>query len=209
MNTRYLILLAMLGTLSCKARDENSYLNIVSVIAPTAASAGSGPTTVVTCKFDPGGKEFTELPYEPGMAGSIAVILQNNIKDTTGNFRLNSTTFEPHVAVLDYEIVGQGGVTPPGEQEVPAGASSVPGGGGKGVVGFDVFRGVPMPALNPGTVIRVTMHLKGKLDDGSLVSSADREYLFRACGGVGCSAARGVGAWAVVINNNTQIVSCL
>ena len=200
------VILALLLAAGCKARNENSFLPIISVIPPKAATSGSGATATLGCSFDPGSSEFTELPYNPvENTGSIAAVVQNNIADTAGlnsNLRDNSTSFLPHQAVVDYEFVPASAGTPPGEQVIPAGGV-VAGGGGKGTVGFAVFRGLNI-AVPSGTLIRVTMHLEGKLLDGSLVHSAEREYLFRFCTQAGCGTG---GPWAVTVNNVP--LSCL
>ncbi len=86
---------------------------------------------------------------------------------------------------------------------IPAGGVVVAGGGSKGTVGFEVFRGLNI-AVPSGTVIRVTLHLEGKLLDGSLVHTAEREYLFRFCTQAGCGSS---GIWAATVNNVS--LSCL
>src|SRR5437588_11766798 len=103
------VLLAFFLAAGCNVFNANSFLPLVSVIPPKAATSGSGATATLGCSFDPGTSEFTELPYNPvENTGSIAAVVQNNIADTAGlnsNLRDNSTSFLPHQAVVDYEFV--------------------------------------------------------------------------------------------------------
>src|SRR4051812_32708971 len=105
MKTRNALILAVLVAAGCK-KAQSSSLTIEAVVPPTAAAAG----TAVSCSFDPGASEFTELPYNPAekTRGNIAAVVQNNILDPSGiniELRLNTASFQPHVAVVDYEYI--------------------------------------------------------------------------------------------------------
>ena len=207
MKTRNSIVALALLLASCKTRNESSALVITSVIPPTA-TAGTG-TAGVSCVFNPSSQEFTPyLPYNPSEnRGVVAAVVANNlVLTTTVNplLRTDSTTFLPHQAVVDYEYIPGSAGTPPGQATLPVSGIEIPGGGGKGTVGIDMFAGTAI-AVQTGTVIRVTFHLEGKLLDGSLVHTSEREYLFRFCNTTGCGLG---GPWAAA-SAAGPLVSCL
>lgn len=206
MKTRILIIALTLAAASCKARNERSDLAIISVIPPKASSSGTGATATVSCAFDVATTEFTELPYNPAEnRGSIAAVVRNSLTTTVAVnplLQTDSTGFLPHQAVVDYEFIPASAGTPPGETVIPAAGLEVFS-GGTGTVGFQVFGGVNI-SVPPGTLIRVTMHIEGKLLDGSLVHTSEREYLFRFCTAPGCGSG---GPWAADLNGTN--VSCL
>src|SRR5258708_17337364 len=206
MKTRNALALLALLALSCKTKSENSAFVISSVAPPTASSSGSGATSVLGCKFDPSTAEFSVLPYNPAEnRGIVAAVLLNNLSPTTALnplLRTDTTTFLPHQAVLNYEYIPSSAGTPPGQTVVAASGVEVPG-GGKRTVEVDMFTGATISVPN-GTYIRVTFHLEGKLLDGSLVNSSEREYLFRFCSTAGCGLG---GLWATQVG--TATLSCM
>jgi hypothetical protein len=193
------VILALLLAASCKTKDENSYLPIVAVVPPTATVSGVAPSQSISCAFDPAAKEITEMFFNPAQnVGTMAAVVENNLTNTTSLnpvLRTDSTTFLPHQAVVDYEMIGPGAPAAPGEQVIPVASVAVPS-GGRGTVGVDFFSGTAITAPN-GTRIRVTFHVEGKLLDGSTVHTAAREYLFNVCNTAGCADAA---PWAVFVN---------
>ena len=209
MKTRNAIVALALLLASCKTRNENSALPIVSVIPPTATfTAGTTPGSsgTVSCKFDPASTEFSYLPYNPAEnRGSIAAVVQNNLLPTTGLnllLRLDTTTFLPHEAVVSFEYASGSAGAAPGANTIPVSGLEVAA-GTKATIGVAVFDGTPISVPN-GTFIRVTLSIKGKLLDGSIVHTSEREYLFRYCNTAGCGLG---GPWAVAVG--TGSVSCL
>src|SRR5205807_4707696 len=92
-----------------------------------------------------------------------------------------SASFHPHQMVGDSEIVGGGitrGVIIPG-----SGAQSGPGSSGPVVIPFYS----PAAATTMSGTIRVTFHIEGKLDDGSVVQTSEHEYIFVTCAAAGCN----------------------
>ncbi len=208
MKSRKALAILFLLAGSCTTRNENSALVISSVIPPIASAVGTGAATALGCKFDPGSPEYTpDLPYNPAEnRGSIAAVVVNNLSPTTSLnplLRGDSTSFLPHQAVVNYEYLPAAAGAAPGTNIIPTTGIVVPGGGGKGTVGIDIFNGLAVSVPN-GTYIRVTFHLEGKLVDGSLVHTAEREYLFRYCTTAGCGLG---GPWAALVG--TTLESCL
>ena len=207
MKTRNAIVALALLLASCKTRNEESALAIESLIAPTATSAGTGAATTVTCHFDPAAAEFGELPYNPAEnRGSVAAVVQNNLVPTTiinPLLRTDSTTFLPHQAVVDYEFIPASAGSPPGQNTIPVAGLEVVA-GNRSTVGIDIFNGTTIAVPN-GTFIRVIFHIEGKLLDGSLVHTSEREYLFRFCKTAGCGLG---GTWAAP-GPGTSVISCL
>ena len=204
-----LVILALLLAAGCKTRNENSALPIVGIIPPTATASGGtgGVPAQVTCVFNPDSTEFTPfLPYNPAEnRGMIAAVVENNATDPTALnplLRTNSTSFLPHQAVVSYEFIPAGAGAAPPQQVIPTGGVVVPSGGARTSVGVSIFSGLNI-SVPAGTYIRVTMHLEWKLLDGSLVNSAEREYLFQFCTTPGCGLG---GSWAAVVG--TTLVSC-
>lgn len=207
MKTRNLLVALALLAAGCTTRNENSALVIISVIPPKATVSGAGPTASVSCAFDQTVPEFTELPYNPAEnRGEIAAVVQNNLVSTAAlnpQLRAESTTFLPHQAVVNYEYIPSSAGTPPGQTVIPVSGVEVPV-AAKGSVGFSVFNGVTI-AVPAGTYIRATMHLEGKLLDGSMVSTSEREYLFRFCTTAGCG--QNAGTWSGLSAGG--LISCL
>ncbi len=206
MKTRHAIVALALLLASCKTRNENSFLTIVGLIPPTATASGTGATATVSCKFDPGSGEFSQLPYNPAEnRGSVAAVVQNSISPALGLNSLlgtGTTTFLPHQAVVDYEFIPASAGAAPGQNTIPVSGLEVPT-SSKATVGIDIFNGVAIAVPN-GTYIRVTFHIEGKLLDGSTVHTSEREYLFRYCNTAGCGLG---GPWAA--STGTAVVSCL
>ena len=208
MKTRHAIVALALLLASCKTRNENSALAITSVIPATASASGSGATATVSCTFLPATIEFTPyLPYNPvENRGIVAAVVQNNLTSTINLnpiLRAESTTFLAHQAVVDYEFIPASAGTPPGQATIPTSGIEVAT-GAKGTIGIDMFAGSAITVPN-GTIIRVTFHLDGKLLDGSLVHTSEREYLFRFCNTTGCGLG---GPWAAA-SAAGPLVSCL
>ena len=198
-----IVVLALLA--GCKARNQRSDVLITAIIPPKASSTGSGAAAVLGCEFDTASPEFTPfLPYNPAEnRGMIAAVVQNNLTDTSSlnpDLRTNTTIFMPHQAVVDYELIPGGGA--PAEQVIPTSGVTVAS-GQKSAVGIEIFRGVAITPA-PGTYIRVTLHLEGKLADGSLVRSSEREYLFQYCTTPGCGLG---GIWSADVGGTVR--SCL
>jgi hypothetical protein len=191
----------------CKTRNENSSLVITSVVPPVASSAGTGAAATLGCKFDPATPEYTPyLPYNPAEnRGVVAAVVSNNLVNQTATnplARTDTTTFLPHQVVVTYEYIPAAAGTPPPQAIIPTSGIEVLG-NGKGTVGIDMFSGanVSVPA---GTYIRVTFHIEGKLLDGSLVNTSEREYLFRFCNTAGCGLG---GIWSAQVG--TATLSCM
>jgi hypothetical protein len=205
MKTRNALAILALLASSCMTRNENSALVISAVIPPTATATGSGATSSLGCKFDPSQAEYTSLPYNPAEnRGVVAAVVQNNLTATSSLntiLRTDSTNFLPHQAVVTYEYIPASAGTPPGQTIVAASGIEVPG-GGKGTVEVDMFT-APIAVPN-GTTIRVTFHLEGKLLDGSLVHTSEREYLFSFCNVAGCGLG---GPWAATVGAASR--SCM
>src|ERR1700674_1844369 len=137
MKTRNALAILALLASSCMTRGENSPLVISSVVPRTAAAAGSATTPTLGCSFVASTAEYTSLPYNPAEnRGIVAAVVQNNLTPTTALntiLRVDSTTFLPHQAVVNYEYIPSSAGTPPGQTVVAAGGVEVPG-GGKGTV---------------------------------------------------------------------------
>ena len=176
-------ILLFLAAAGCKQKN-NTGLVLTSVVTGTFTAATA--TAPSSCTFDPGGTETSYLPFNPAQnTGTVGVVVLNQIQPTTSVSSLltDASTFLPHQAVVDYEIVGQGAVG--GEKIVPV-SGSVAGGSSTSVIVALVPSGaVGTPAA--GSVIRTTFHLEGKLADGSTVHTSEREYLFVVCTTAGCA----------------------
>ena len=180
MKTRlFIVLVALLGA-SCKTNGRNSYLTVTKMVLGTPSGTA--------CKYDPSADEsdFASIDPAANTGGTMGVVLQNNLKDpSTVNtlFNANSATFHPHQVVADYEVIG--GTTLAG-QIIPVSGTQVPAGGSAPVL---------VPFFSPAATatligeIRVTFHVEGKLDDGSVVKSSEHEYIFLTCSTAGCNSA--------------------
>ena len=205
MNTRNAILSFAVLALSCANRSQRSDLVITKTIPPTATSGTSG----VTCSFDGGSQAYTPtLPFNPNEnRGVVAAVVRNNIADPTtynAQLRTNTEAFVPHQVVLSYEFI-PAGPSAPSINIVPTSSSSI-GTGSTGTVGFGAFDGLNMAAVAPGTWVRVTYHVEGKLNDGQLVRTSESEVLFRVCTTSGCGTG---GPWAATPGGSTIPVSCM
>ena len=177
MKIRWLIALAALLGASCRTK-QNSALVVTKVVL--------GEISGTSCKYDPGADEFDFANIDPAAnsGGTMGVVLQNNLSDpTTVNslYRTNSATFHPHQVVADYEVIG--GATLP-NQIIPVSGTQIPPGATGSVL---------VPFFSPAATatltgeIRVTFHVEGKLDDGSVLKSSEHEYIFVTCATAGCS----------------------
>ncbi len=179
MKIRWLIALAALLGASCRIK-QNSALVVTRVVL--------GQVSGTICKYDPGSDEFDFANINPAAntGGTMGVVVQNNLLDpTTVNslYRTNSATFHPHQVVADYEVIGGTTLT---NQIIPVSGTQVTA-GGKGPVLVPFFSPAATATLT-GT-IRVTFHVEGKLDDGSVLKSSQHEYIFVTCSTAGCNSA--------------------
>ena len=184
MTTRIACIALALALAAC--RDvQRSDLSITKVVPPpfTAASGTTGPS----CTFDVNSDEFSYLPVNLSEnLGNVAAVVANNIVDPStlnSQLRLNTATFLPHQAVVTYEVIGTG-TAPATPTIIPVSGAEVPA-GSKGTVAVPVFAGATLTA-SAGSYIRATFHIEGKLQDGSKVSTSEREYVFVVCATAGC-----------------------
>ena len=185
MKTRIAVLLVLLAA-GCKV--QNNAALVIGNMVPGKLQTTTG-TTGGACLFDPGAQEVDFLPLNPAEnTGTMGVVVQNQIQATSsvnGILFTDSSMFLPHQAVVDYEVVGVGAV---GSQKVVAVSGATVPGGGKGSVITPLVPAGSVPATTaPGSVLRVTFHLEGKLVDGRTVHTTEREYLFVICNGAGCA----------------------
>jgi hypothetical protein len=183
MNTRLFGLLAALVMLSCSTNDRNSALSVTSVVMGTFA-AGTTPTSGGTCTFSATSQE-TEFPVfaanAPNSLGASGFVVKNQLVSTTTvnkAFNGDTTTFSPHQAVVDYEIVG--GATLP-QQTIPVSGSPMSSGTSQAVI-VPLFLPTAilqaMQALpNGGAVVRATTRIEGRLDDGTTVTTSEHEFV--------------------------------
>jgi glyceraldehyde-3-phosphate dehydrogenase/erythrose-4-phosphate dehydrogenase len=147
---------------------------------------GTGQGSPPVCTFDPGGKETSFANVDPAVAeGNMGVVIVNQLTQTqTLNplLRTDSTSFNPHQVVADYEVIGGQTVT---NQIIPVSGGSINGGGGSAVVITPFFSPAAAKALS-GTV-RVTFHVEGTLDDGTTVHTTEHEYIFVTCATANCT----------------------
>jgi hypothetical protein len=186
--TRTVVLLALLAA-ACTTKNENSALVITKVLQ----SKGTTAAGVVTCpSITVGDVEFNYILIGPDNFGQVFLVVDNRTVDiSTQNtvLRTSSSDFLPHQVVVSYEVLGNGTMNAPATVAV---AGVVVPAHGQGPVGipalFPSTFGAAAGGIAAGTFIRATLHLEGKLIDGSTVKTAEREYIFRACGGTGCAA---------------------
>jgi len=200
MKTRFALVLLALFAASCKVQNERSDLVINKVVPATASVSGTAPAQNLICVFDISAAEYTPgLPYNPAeSAGVVGAVIQNRMPDNSivnPDFRLDTNTFLPHQAVINYEVIPAAAGAAPAQNVVPVGGNTVPS-AGTGVVGVEMFRGLAL-ALPSGAFVRTTFHLEGKLLDGTTIKTADREYLFEICNVPGCSHG---GIWTIDVN---------
>jgi hypothetical protein len=177
---------AVLALSGCTTDNKNSDLVItaVSLATATVTTAASGATST-TCAFAVGNPETAFPLFAANGAnalGAAGFVVRNQlVNPTTVNavFNADSTIFSPHQAVIDYEIIG--GTQTIAEQIVPVSSSPVDTGTLATVV-VPVF--LPTAALavlqtlpGGGAVVRTTVRIEGKLDDGSTVSTSEHEFV--------------------------------
>jgi hypothetical protein len=186
--TRTVVLLALLAA-ACTTKGENAALVITKVLQ----SKGTTTAGVVTCPIiTVGDPELSYILIGPDNVGQVALVVDNRILDpSTQNavLRTSSVDFLPHQAVASYEVLGTGTVNAP--SAVAAAGVVVPAKTAGPVIVPALFPstfGAAAGGIAAGTYIRATLHLEGKLIDGSTVKTSEREYIFRTCGAVGCAA---------------------
>ena len=185
--TRTVVSLALLAA-ACTTKGENSALVITKVLT----SKGTTTAGVTTCPtIAAGDTELSFINIGPDNFGQVGLVVDNRIVDpSTQNalLRTNSADFLPHQVVASYEVLGTGTVNAPAT--VAAAGDVPPKTAGPVIVPalFPSTFGAAAGGIAAGTFIRVTLHIEGKLADGSTVKTSEREYLFRACGATGCAA---------------------
>ena len=185
MNTRITLFAALLAV-SCATRNENSALVVTKIITPTATVI-AGPPQTVSCTFDPSTLEVDILPFNPSAGqnrGAIALVIANRMPSSaTVNtaLRTDSNDFLAERVVINYDVIGGASLS----QLVAPAVGTVPS-GGTGTIGFRMLT-PQLSTLAAGSVVRLTMHAEGKLLDGSLVHTAERESLIQICSGAGCA----------------------
>ena len=177
MKARWLIALAALLGASCKT-NRNSALIVTKMVL--------GTLTGTTCSYDPSGDEFDFAQIDPAAntGGTMGVVVQSFLKDPSGVnslYNTDSATFHPHQVVADYEVIG--GATLPNQIIPVSGTQIPPGATGSVLVPFSS----PAATATLTGEIRVTFHVEGKLDDGSVLKSSEHEYIFVTCATAGCS----------------------
>jgi hypothetical protein len=178
MKRRWLILLAALAAASCKLNNRNTSLDVTKVVI--------GKLDNGLCKYDPSSDEFDFAHINPAAntGGTMGVVIKNQLTDpATLNtlLRTTSATFHPHQVVGDYEIIG--GATTRGVIIPVSGAQIAPGASGPVLVPF--FS--PAATTTMAGTIRITFHIEGKLDDGSVMQTSEHEYIFVTCATAGCN----------------------
>jgi hypothetical protein len=180
--------LAALVLTSCTTDNKSSALVVTSVIMGTATSVTLPDGTVSTsCAFAAGTQE-TEFPIFAVNSlnnnnGSAGFVVQNQLvtpPNANTVFISNSTIFSPHQAVVDYEIIGGG--TSIAQQIIPVSGGSVAS-SSSAVVIIPLF--LPTAALAAakalpaaGGIMRATVRIEGKLDDGSTATTSEHEFVF-------------------------------
>jgi hypothetical protein len=206
MRTKIALVALTLLAASCRTNGENSYLDVIKVFPPTATAGATGSNTI-SCKLDPTADEFTSLPYVAGEEGSIGMLVQNSLVSTAALnsvLRADSGIFFPHTVIIDYEIIPSSAGAAPAERELPINSDAIPS-GNKGTIGVGVFDGISL-ALPPGTFIRATLTVKGKLADGSAARTNQREYLFQVSGSV---SSLFESPWGIPPSGTTAAGTCL
>ena len=178
MKRRWLILLAALAAASCKLNNRNSSLVVTKVVI--------GRVDNGVCTYDPSSDEFDFAQINPAAntGGTMGVVVKNQLTNPASlnsTLRTTSATFHPHQMVGDYEIVG--GAITRGVIIPVSGAQIGPGSSGPVLIPF--FS--PAATTTMSGTIRVTFHIEGKLDDGSVVQTSEHEYIFVTCAAAGCN----------------------
>jgi hypothetical protein len=186
MKTRTFCLMFALMALGCTTKDSSA-LVIYKVVPPTVVTV-PGPPVTTTCTLDPAAAELSYIAFNPAEnLGTVGAVVTNQLTpNPSGNPLLaDATGFQPHQAVIDYEVLS--GANSLGRQIVPVGGLVVSG-GKAGTMAVIMF---PSPAalagVGDGVFIRSTFHIEGKLNDGSNAHTTEREYLFRVCLAAGCA----------------------
>ncbi|HEX4386952.1 MAG TPA: hypothetical protein VH083_28555 [Myxococcales bacterium] len=179
--------LVALAMSSCSTDNKSGALPVTSVILGTATvTINPDGSSTTACAFVATAVE-TEFPVFAANAanrlGAAGFVVKNQLTlPSTVNtvFNSDTTTFSPHQAVVDYEIVGGG--TSIAEQIIPVSGTSVPS-GTSGAVIVPLF--LPAAALaaaktmpGGGGVFRTTVRIEGELDDGSKVTTSEHEFVF-------------------------------
>jgi hypothetical protein len=178
MKRRWLILLAALAAASCKLSNRNTALVVTKVVI--------GKLDNNLCTYDASANEFDFAHINPAAntGGTMGVVVKNQLLDPAtlnAGLRTTSSMFHPHQMVGDYEIIG-GAVTR--GVIIPVSGAQVPPGGSSSVL--VPFFSPTVTTTMTGT-IRVTFHIEGKLDDGSIVTTSEHEYIFVTCATAGCN----------------------
>jgi hypothetical protein len=178
MKTRWIVVLAALAGASCKI-NRNSALIVTKVVLGTLQGT--------VCSYDPGASEsdFAQIDPAANTGGTMGAVVSNQLTDPSSlsPLRTNSATFHPHQVVADYEIIG--GATTRGVIIPVSGTQIAPSATGSVLVPF--FS--PTVTTTMSGTIRVSFHIEGKLDDGSVVQTSEHEYIFVTCATAGCSGA--------------------
>jgi hypothetical protein len=185
MTTRTACIALALAVGACSVQGQRSDLPILKVVPPTLVTGATGNS----CTFDTGTDEYSYLPVNLSEnLGNVGVVVRNNIQDpSTLNplFRVNTATFQPHQAVITYEVLGAGTNSVPTTPTVVPVSGVEVATGQQGSIGVPMFAGAAITAT-AGDFIRVTFHIEGKLQDDSKVSTSEREYVFIVCATAGC-----------------------
>ncbi len=188
MTTKKLTLIcAALLAASCSTKNENAFLVITKLVAPTAVTSG----TTTTCTFSPASDETVfatvnaSAPPTSTKGFRLAAVVENRLTPNTNTTlgRLNSYDFVAEQVVVSYEAAGSAAVSIK-PQIIPAGG--VVKAGGSSAIGIDFFTPGTTGVPGPGTTLRLVFHLEGKLLDGSTVKSSEYEYLVTTCGTATC-----------------------
>ena len=183
MNSRTIALTAALVLAGCTTNEKNSGLVIDHVVLGQQQTINN----VLTCVFQAANSETLYPTFNPGQAntnfGLAGFVVKNQLTDpstTNSILRTNSTTFSPHQAVVDYELVGANSSV--AEQVIPVSSSAVPG---------NTLTAVAVPLFSPTAVqtalgaftgfVRTTVRIEGRLDDGSTVSTSAHDYVVSIC----------------------------
>jgi hypothetical protein len=185
MNTRLIIpALAALLIGGCTTDGYRSDLIIERVVLGTPSSVTIGGVVETQCTLSPTANESLEpgyIPASPGFKAYVGFVVTNQLLDTKSlnpTLRDNSTTFNPDVAVVDYQIIGGATIA---EQRIPTSSSSIIA-GQSNAVGVPLFAPAAVVAALPGDgQVMTTTYIEGHLDDGSTVRTTKHNYLVDIC----------------------------
>jgi hypothetical protein len=171
---------------SCTTDNKNSALVVTgTVLATVGVVTLPDGTTTSSCTFSSASSESEFPVFTPNGIndlGATGFLVSNQLIPPTNIntvFNTDSTTFSPHQAVVNYEIVGGGPTI--AEQIIPTSGGAVASNTTQAVIvplflpsaALAVLKGLPAP----GGVVRATVRIEGKLDDGSTVSTSEHEYV--------------------------------